>query len=141
MDANFLLLTLSISICIAYLSLNLLERPDFDCPGDTISYNCSILSNSENITLEWSLVKSNFDQDLIFSEFDAGSTLNEPRSSGPAISFILTEYVVDEYIESILDFTVGTNSTIYIINLTLITCGISDLATASVDLIVNLAGM
>ncbi len=120
---------------IASLSLKLPKRPDIDCPGDTLSYNCSILSNSENSTLVWSLILPGFDN--VYSIFGAESTVDEFHSSGPAITFRLTEYVDGEYIESILTFTVGRHFTV---NRTSITCEIPDLATENVELMLYSAG-
>ncbi len=122
-------------IYIVSLSLSLLERSaTIDCPGNTISYSCSITSNSDSITLIWTLLIPGLD--VISSEFGAESALNESRTFGPNVSFTLTEYVNGEHIVSILVFTVGMNVDI---NQTSISCEIPSLATDTIDLKINSA--
>ena len=77
---------------------------DSDCPGDTISYNCSINSNSKDLHLTW---RVNFpDRAPIQIMYDNSSALNRTDHLDRNISTTLTKYIANEYIESVITLTV-----------------------------------
>ena len=120
--------------------MSLLERNetslDIDCPGDTIVYNCSILSNSETVHLIWSI---DFPGYVPFNlTFDGHSTLNNVVHLDFNVSATLTEYTLDKYIESIVTLTLLKN---FSMNGTLVKCSIDpDLDSFSVVVPVNTSG-
>ena len=131
---------LVIKICFsAAVSVYLLERNTarvgIDCPGDTISYNCSILSNSETIHLIWTITLPG--QASINITYDSTSTLNNNDIMGANINTILKEYRRDEYIESILTLTVLSD---IVLDGSMIGCSISDLSNNSTMVYVNTTG-
>ena len=82
----------------------IVSREDIDCPGDTISYNCSIQSNSETVQLTWRVTLPG--QMPIDITYDNTSNLNTVDNLGFSITTTLTTYTRDEYIESTIVFTV-----------------------------------
>ncbi len=125
------------------VSLNQLERnrsrPDIDCPGDTISYNCSIQSNSENVHLEWS-ISPVFPGDF-FIMHDNTSMLYKRDNISMGFTSLLTQYRSDEYIESIIIFTVLTNVTLNF-NLTALLCATENFLTFRVSRVIfNTSGI
>ncbi len=115
---------------LATVSLNLLEkdtvRSDIDCPGDTLSYNCSIQSNSENVHLTWMITVP--DNMPIVIAYDSTSMLNENNYFDESITTILTDYRSDEYIESVITVTFLGNVSL---NESRIECRIADLSSDS----------
>lgn len=85
----------------------MVSRHDIDCPGDIISYNCSIQSNSETLHLIWrvTLPGHSVPIDRVYNE---SSALNMNVTSH--INTYLSRYVRDEYIESTLAITVWNNA-------------------------------
>ena len=120
--------------------MSLLERNeislDIDCPGDTIIYNCSILSNSETVHLTWGI---NFPGLIpINLTFDGNSVPNNAVYLDFNVSVTLTEYRSDRYIESIIILTLLKN---FSMNGTLVKCSIDpDLDSSSVIVPVNTSG-
>ncbi len=108
---------------------------DIECPGDTISYNCSILSNSEAVHLVWRITFP--DTMPISITYDNESILDDIDYLRQDTSSILTTYRSDEYIESILIFTLIT---IDILNGTEVECKIGDLDEMTVTLFINSSG-
>ena len=119
--------------------MNLLERntvrSDIDCPGDTISYNCSILSNSETVHLIWNVEFPGLMP--ISIAYDNTSVLNNLDNLAMNINTTLSNYIDNEYIESIIVLTVLRN---VIMNRTRLVCGIGDLENTITSVIVNTSG-
>ena len=124
----------------ASINLTLLEqntlREDIDCPGDTVSYNCSILSNSENVHLYWNVTFPGLMPISIF--YDNTSNVNIMDYWPMNISSILLDYRRGEYIESIIVLTVLQN---FSMNGTELICGITDLINESVIVLYDSSGM
>ncbi len=118
--------------------MNLLERNtaklDIDCPGDTIIYNCSIHSNSEMVHLVWNIILPDFMPLTVI--YDNTSILNKIDSLDISFMTMVTNYNSDEYIESIIFFTVLGNITR---SGTLLECSISDLDTESLTIFENIS--
>ncbi len=144
------LLQVHTGTCIAYnliyyllsqatVSLNLLEkdtvRSDIDCPGDTLSYNCSIQSNSENVHLTWTITLP--DNIPIVITYDSISMLNESNYFDENITTILTDFRSDEYIESVITVTFLGNVSL---NESRIECNIADLSSESILVLVVTSG-
>ena len=96
-------------ICVVNVNLTLAEtnfsRGDINCPGDTISYKCSVLSNSKTIELTWRVTLPGMMP--IDITYDSMSILNTVDTDlGYNITTTLTDFTVDEYIESTIVFTV-----------------------------------
>ena len=126
-------------ICILILaitSLNILERntarTDIDCPMDTISYNCSILSNSETVHLIWRVTLPG--GMLINITYDNTSIPNNIDNLAMGIDSTLTTYRIDEYIESIIVLTVIRN---VILDGNILECDISNLDSKTATVFVN----
>ncbi len=123
----------------ANVSLNLLEkntvRSDIDCPGDTLSYNCSVQSNSENVHLTWTITLPN--KMTMVITYDSTSRLNESNYLDESISTILTDIRSDEYIESVLTVTLLSNVSL---NGSRIECNIANLSSDSILLRVVTSG-
>ncbi len=123
----------------ATVSLNFLEknvvRPEIDCPGDTLSYNCSIQSNSENVHLTWTITLP--DNMPIVITYDSTSILYESNYSDESVTTILTEFRSDEYIESVMTVTLLRNVSV---NDSRIECNIADLSSDSILVLVVASG-
>ena len=109
------------SVNLTLLSQNS-ARPDIDCPGDTISYNCSIESNTTNLHLTWNIILPDLSSESI--TYDNDSVVNNLDSLPLSINTLLSKYVSGQYIESIIFFMVIRNGTL---NGTKFQCSIQDL--------------
>ena len=130
------------------MTLTLLQintrRDDIYCPGDTISYNCSIISNAEATHLNWKVTFPGL-MPISFT-YNSSSSLYKIDNLDMNISVTLTdftttnltEYVHEEHIESILTLTVLKNITINKIKLE---CSIADLHNDTVTVYINTSGM
>ena len=87
---------------------------------DTISYNCSILSNSERVQLTWSVTLPGSMPVTI--TYDNTSILNNMDNLAIGVQTMLTTYRRDEYIESLIVFTIIRNIAL---NETMLECSIS----------------
>ncbi len=113
------------------------KRPDdIDCPDDTISYSCSILSNSETLHLIWRVTILGLLP--IHIMFNINSSLGTVEYFPENISALLTSYRRDMYIESSINFIVSKSTTL---NGTLLECGMADFTNESALLLVNSSGM
>ena len=109
-----------------------------DCPGDTIIYNCSILSNSEMVHLTWHVTFPGVMP--INITYDSTSSINVMDTLDRNTSVILLQYEADQYIESVITFrllkNISMNGTI------LLECGIAPhLGNDTAAIIVNTSGM
>ncbi len=123
------------SFLLAALSLTLLspDRVGIDCLGDTIVYNCSILSNSENVNLVWRVTFLGMTPVNIM--YDGTSNLNTSNNFDMGVSSTLTEYSSDEYIESIVVMTVLINVDI------ILQCSIEELRSRIIVIDIDSSGM
>ena len=130
------------SVFLTLLEINT-SRDDIDCPGDTISYNCFIISNTETPNLIWNITLPGLTP--ISFTYDSTSTLNDIHHLDMNISVTLTEldtiaiteFVNEELIESIIVITVLKNVTM---NGTNLECSIANLHSDSTVLFVNTSG-
>ncbi len=124
----------------ASVSLQLFERStfrsDIDCPGDTISYNCSIQTISEALHLVWSVTLPG--STTLSIMYDNTSILNNLDNLAMGVSTMLTQYRRDEYIESIIVFSVLMGITL---NQSDIRCSIANLDSVSTKVFVNTSGI
>ena len=106
-----------------------------ECPGDTIRYNCSVLSNSETVQLTWRVtLPGMMPRSMTYS----GPMILMPVSNlGLNISTNLTSYRRDEYIESIIELTVLRD---IFINGTILECISEALASESERVVVMQSG-
>ncbi len=114
------------SITVVFVDLNLISRnvsrSDIDCIGDTVSYSCTVLSNSESLHLFWlitfpGLMSINF-------TYNDSSILNVTHTLPFDLRTTLSKYRRDEVIESILIISVVRNMTM---NGTLLECQFEDI--------------
>ena len=123
---NILLFPFSASVIVTPLE-RIASSDTVDCPGDIIPYNCSIQSNSEMVHLIWHVTVPG--QSHIVLTYDNNSDLGRVDYLHRFISTSLEEYRHDEYIESVLMFTVQSNVSIG--DQTLVECIILNLANYS----------
>ena len=125
---------------IGFVMLTLSSRntsqPDIDCPGDTLSYNCSIQSNSESVHLTWHVTLPGFGPVNI--TYDSNSMLNSPSLLTMNTTVYLSNYIADSYIESSSLFKVPKG---FSLNGTKLECSINDLDNDTVTLFVNTSGI
>ncbi len=112
------------------------SRTDIDCPGDTLPFRCSILSNSETIQLTWHIFFPDKMLPIRFT-YDNTSMLNNVAVLALNITAVLTSYVKDESAESIITLTVLKGVPM---NETKIQCSSEELDNITVAVYVNTAG-
>ena len=131
------------SVFLTLLEINT-SRDDIDCPGDTISYNCFIVSNTETPHLIWNITLPGLTP--ISFTYDSTSTLYDIHHLDTNITvtltelntFTTTEFINEEHIASIIVITVLKNVTM---NGTNLECSIANLDSDSTVLFVNTSGM
>jgi hypothetical protein len=101
-----------------------------DCPGDTITCNCSIISNTENIQLLWRVNPPNF---TIL--YDKASLLGSNDEVNGSIFTSLVDYR-DGYIQSILVLTLTNIS----VNRRVVECGLPGVNNELVSIITTFSG-
>ena len=113
------------------------SKPGIDCPGDVISYNCNIHSNSETSHLIWRVTLPGLMSTNI--TYDSSSEPNSEHTLHPFdfITTVLTEYMNDKYILSTLTLEVQPT---YPANLTSLECFIGSLVNDSVYVVLNSSG-
>ena len=111
------------------------SREEIECPGDTISYVCSVQSNSETVQLKWLVTFPGLDT-ITFLHVNA-SDEGMVEYLNMNISSTLIEYRSDEFIESEIVLTVLQNISM---NGTILECQSEHLANQSVIVNVNTAG-
>ncbi len=112
------------------------SRSDIECSGDTIPYNCSILSNSEYVHLIWIVTLPEHVPMTI--TFDGSSSLDVVYYLDMNITVTLTNYVAEEYIESIIALTVLSD---VVVNGTVLECRSGDLDSRRAIVNVNMSGI
>ena len=106
-----------------------------DCPGDTISYSCSILSNSETLNLTWRVTFPGFMP--INMTYDSSSNVSSLDYLEMNVSTTLTAYNRSSgYIESTITLTVLMD-----VNGTELECSISDLDNDIITTLVYSSGV
>ena len=108
---------------------------DIECPGDTISYECSILSNSESVQLTWTITLP--EERPISITYNNMSAVNSVDVLDMNVRTILSSYVSDVSVRSILILTVMRSNKMYRIG---IECSSEDLDSAMEDAYVNTSG-
>ena len=107
-----------------------------DCPGDTIIYNCSVLSNSEMVHLTWYVTFPGLTP--INITYGNDSSINISSHLGMNVSATLMRYEADQYIESVIMFTLLKNVTL---NGTLLECSVApSLDSDNMFVLVNTSG-
>lgn len=101
------------------------SRQDIECPGDLLPFSCSIMSNSETVQLEW-LVRFPEQDAIVTILYTNDSTLNIVTSLNMNVTAQLTEYRIDQFIQSLLVITVLQNVSM---NGTLLECTTESLAS------------
>ena len=119
------------------MTLNLLDRnEDIDCPGDTISYLCSIESKSEDLQLSWTVTPPSGCPP--FSADFRNSSDPDITNDCTGIVVSLTNYTRNVGLASVLNLTVSRSSQI---NGTEIECRIANLSYQAVTVFINTAGI
>ena len=111
------------------------SRLDIECPGDVISYNCSVMSNSEMVQLTWRVTLPGGMTTNI--TYDSTSIVDAVDDIGINYATSLTRYIEDEYIVSTIVFTVPRDLNL---NVTFLECISEDLDSDSDTVFVNTAG-
>ena len=112
-----------------------MSRSDIECPGDVLSYNCSIQSNSETVHLVWRVTIP--DTMPVNVTYDSTSTTSELYVLNDHISTTLRDFVDNEYIESILYLTIVADVPL---NETKLECFIGTIGNDTVYVTVNTSG-
>lgn len=117
------------------LSLGEMREPSvIDCPGEIITYYCSIVSNTENLLLTWNIdFPGNTSLTITYDGSFSNGTVND---LGWNVSTTLTNYSED-YVESKLEITLLRD---FDIRGTKVECSIEDLDIEIVTVDVFLAG-
>ena len=104
-------------------------RSEIECPGDTISYNCSIESNSEAVQLTWRVtIPEQMPVNITYSDMtDSVTNLTS------YISTSVTGFQSDQYIHSYLEITVQPNISSQI----MLECFIADLGNDTSIVFIN----
>ncbi len=114
---------------------NSMSRSDIDCPGDTISYNCTVQSGSPLLHLKW--IVSFFEGETREVLYNNRSTFNNQT----VLDFNTQIYLVSSergYLESVIVFTVATGVTL---NGTELECRIDNIDSERDTVSVNKSGM
>ena len=132
--------TFFLCLCTASVNLVLLERDtsrsDIDCPGDTLSYRCSVVSNSETVQLTWRVtLPGMMPVNITYDNTSIPNTVD--TAFGNNITTTLTNFTADLYIESTNVFTVLRDVTM---NGTEIACISAHLDDNSTTVFVNISG-
>lgn len=119
------------------------SRADIECPGDTISYNCSIMTNSPDPELIWTVsVPGDVPRTIIYNSSNSAMTdrfIMDLGISSTLISMSMTDvlnYVVT-YIDANIEFTVQNGVTL---RESMLQCGIRDLNDDTILVSVNISG-
>ena len=111
------------------------RREIIDCPSDVISYKCEIRSNHEEIHLIWKITSPEVQPIMI--QYNSTSNQSVIDDLGMGITSVLTHYINEEYIESLL---VIRNNIVGVKEIHL-ECLITDLSTAEKTVIFRAAGV
>ena len=123
-------------ISIASVQISFISRPNaINCPGDILSYNCLIQSNSESLHLTWRITTPGSIPVTIY--IDVNSTFIDSMDTYDTFSVTLDSYEQDALIESTVDLTVGTDNSL---ELTLLECSIGELRNTSIVVFLNMSG-
>ena len=118
---------------IVPLDSDIISEVNIDCPGDILSYNCSIQSNSEAVYLTWRVTlpgESPISVTIYPSDNSTGARLND------YITATLTGFRNNEFIHSTIEFTVHPDiPTDQII----VECSIDDLGNDTITLYIQKA--
>ena len=136
MKNSFNIFVDKIDYYVASVSLTPLQhvesREDISCPGDSMSFNCSIESNSENIVLEWHV--NIHGQIPINITYNRNSSANSVSMLNRYINSSLGQYVEDQYIDSTLGISVLPFESPVMLT---IQCSIDQLDNDTKDVLIN----
>lgn len=107
---------------------------DIDCPGDSVTYNCSIVSNTEYLHLIWTVIFP--DEMPVTVIYDGLSLVGNVNNLDYNITSTLIT-IREEYIESIIKINLLSNVSQ---DNSLIECSIEDLANESMILNLEQSG-
>ena len=111
-------------------------RDDINCPGDKISYRCSVMSNSETVQLTWLVtLPGMMPANITYDNTSIPNTVNSDL--GYNITTTLTNFTVDMYISSTIVFTMLRD---VVLNGTELACISEDLDDDSTVVFVNTSG-
>jgi hypothetical protein len=110
-------------------------REDIECAGDTITYNCSILSNSEDVVLMWFVTIPGME--TLNVTYDKTSVFDIVNYLANNITTIITDFVDGDYIESSIILTVLDSPNM---NGTLVECASLDLDSEPIVVSINKSG-
>ena len=123
------------SIQLSSLPWNI-SRQDIECPGDLLPFVCSVMSNSETVQLEWFVTFPEQDSTVTIL-YTNGSTPNVVTLLNMSITTELTEFRLDEFIQSLLVITILQNVPM---NGTHLQCASENLASQSQIVYINTSG-
>ena len=140
----------SIELLSATILFELIERntlrSDIDCPGDTISYNCSVLLSNNSAELTWTItLPGKIPLNITYD--DSSLIDNGTDILGMGVSTLLVDYRRNEYIESVVVLTLMKNVTL---NGSIVECNVSvstidnddiNIGNISTLVLVNTSGM
>lgn len=109
---------------------------EIECPGDTISYNCSIQSNSETLHLTWQVLLPE-QSPINITHYKNASIPSDLHNLSGIINSTLTDFSSGQYIESALVLTIVADITI---NQTQLSCIIDNIGNDTVHVFVNKSG-
>ena len=121
----------------ASVTLEQISFRDIDCPGDVLSYSCSIETNSENVQLTWRVTLPGQQMPLNIT-YDASFSPDSVNNLTDHITTAQTNYTSGMYIASTLNFTVPENA---VANGTHLECLIGSLDRDMFYVSVNASGM
>ena len=136
-----ILLLKSIELHLATIRFELIERNTLiDCPGDIISYNCSVLLSDNSAELTWTItLPGKIPLNITYD--DSSLIDNGTDILGMGVSTLLVDYRRNEYIESVVVLTLMKNVTL---NGSIVECSVSnfiDNDPISTLVLVNTSGM
>ena len=114
-------------------------KPPHDCPGDVITYNCSIFSNAEELELTWRIILPHMSANS--ATLTKSARINSFFLAKSAIALAkatLTKFEkTNEYIESSLELYLLKDVPM---NNTIIECRIHDLDVQNIEVILHTPG-
>ncbi len=111
------------------------ELEEIDCPGDTVSYNCSVTSNTEVLHLTWSVEFPDLLPINITYFYYDDRSLGGIDMLDMDISAALIDFR-EGYVESSITLVVFKSS----MNGTIVKCSIADLDRDMVTIVINTSG-
>ena len=127
-------LSLTASVSLLEMGRNV-SRTDIECSGDTITYRCSVLSNSESIILMWFVTIPG--KETVNITHDKRSLLDNVDYLGINITARLVDFTDQDSIESIIVLTVLDDPSV---DRTVVECRSAHLDSEMTEVFVNKSG-